>query len=138
MNPRLPLRSLAPLVLSAALLFPVNAPALHGGFHTGPVDLAHAVDADEHNWQTSEASWYGPGLYGNRTACGQVLTSDTQGVAHRTLGCGTLVRFEWHGTEVVAPVIDRGPYSGGREWDLTRATCAELGRCFTAAVAWTL
>lgn len=138
MNPRLSLRAFAPLALCAALLSPLNPLALQDSFHTGPVDLAHAVDADQHNWQVSEASWYGPGLYGNRTACGQVLTPDTQGVAHRTLPCGTLVRFEWHGTQVVAPVIDRGPYAAGREWDLTRATCAELGRCFTAAVAWTL
>jgi hypothetical protein len=32
------------------------------------------------------------------------------GVAHRTLPCGTMVQFRWHGRLAVAPVIDRGPY----------------------------
>ena len=42
-------------------------------------------------------SWYGPGLYGNGTACGQKLTKDLVGVAHRTLPCGTLVTFRYKG-----------------------------------------
>ena len=33
-------------------------------------------------YRTSYASWYGPGLYGNRTACGQTLGYGTLGVAH--------------------------------------------------------
>ena len=33
----------------------------------------------------SNISWYGPGLYGNGTACGQTLTKTLVGVAHRTL-----------------------------------------------------
>lgn len=104
---------------------------------TSRVVLAHAPDAPAHRWQVSEASFYGPGLYGNRTACGQTLTRSTQGVAHKSLPCGTLVRFEWHGRELVVPVIDRGPYTAGREWDLTAAACEYLGRCHTAPVAWT-
>ena len=35
------------------------------------------------------ASYYGPGFYGNRTACGQTMSTTLQGVAHRTLPCGT-------------------------------------------------
>jgi hypothetical protein len=56
-------------------------------------------------------TWYGPGFYGNRTACGVPYTRTIVGVAHRTLPCGTLVRFKWHGITAVAPVIDRGPYA---------------------------
>ena len=37
------------------------------------------------------ASWYGPGLYGNRTACGQTLGPGTLGVAHKSLPCGSKV-----------------------------------------------
>lgn len=99
---------------------------------------AHAVDASSHNWQVSEASWYGPGFYGRRTACGQTMSDDLVGVAHKSLPCGTLVRFEWHGTEVVAPVVDRGPYVRDREWDLTHGACQRLNRCHTSAIAWTL
>lgn len=65
------------------------------------------------------ATWYGPGLYGNQTACGQVLRPGTVGVAHRSLPCGTAVKFAYRGRQLVTTVIDRGPYSHGNAWDLT-------------------
>ena len=62
-------------------------------------------------WRVSPlVTWYGPGFYGRRTACGQRYSRYVVGVAHRTLPCGTLVQFQWHGRTAVAPVIDRGPY----------------------------
>lgn len=73
------------------------------------------------------ASWYGPGLYGRSTACGQTLRATTIGVAHRSLPCGTMVKFVYDGQAVVAPVIDRGPYVKGRAWDLTKAASEALG-----------
>lgn len=73
------------------------------------------------------ASWYGPGLWGRSTACGVVLRPTTIGVAHKSLPCGTLVRFVFEGHTVTAPVIDRGPYVKGRAWDLTAAASAALG-----------
>ncbi len=132
---RLALQALLSGLTAAAVLF---ASPFHTGFEQRlPMERAHAVDASSHNWAVSEASWYGPGFHGRGTACGQVMSPDLQGVAHKSLPCGTLVRFEWHGTEVVVPVVDRGPYVRDREWDLTQATCEQLGRCHTAAVAWT-
>jgi rare lipoprotein A len=68
------------------------------------------------------ASWYGPGFYGNRTACGQVYTPQIIGVAHRTLPCGTMVTIEFRGRTMTTPVIDRGPYIAGRTLDLSNAT----------------
>jgi hypothetical protein len=73
------------------------------------------------------ASWYGPGLWGRSTACGAVLRPTTIGVAHKTLPCGTMVRFSYEGRTVTAPVIDRGPYIKGRAWDLTAAASEALG-----------
>ena len=73
------------------------------------------------------ASWYGPGLYGNRTACGQTLGYSTLGVAHKSLPCGAKVTFKKGAREVTVRVIDRGPYVGGREYDLTAATARRLG-----------
>jgi rare lipoprotein A len=68
------------------------------------------------------ASSYGPGLIGNTTACGQTLTPRTIGVAHKTLKCGTLVRL-CHGRKCAdVKVIDRGPFSGDRTWDITEGT----------------
>ena len=73
------------------------------------------------------ASWYGPGLYGNRTGCGGTLYAGRLGVAHKSLPCGTMVTFKRGRREVRVPVIDRGPYVGGREYDLTAATAQRLG-----------
>lgn len=73
------------------------------------------------------ASWYGPGDYGKSTACGVVLDRTTLGVAHRTLPCGTPVALTYHGRMLIVPVIDRGPFTPGRTWDLTEATFQALG-----------
>jgi hypothetical protein len=73
----------------------------------------------------SEATWYGPGFYGNRTACGQRLTRYTLGVAHRKLPCGTKVNILYRGRTIAVPVIDRGPYSSAN-WDLTSRTARRL------------
>jgi rare lipoprotein A (peptidoglycan hydrolase) len=69
--------------------------------------------------RSAGATWYGPGLYGNQTACGQVLQPGTVGVAHRSLPCGTPVKFAYRGRQIVTRVIDRGPFSVGNAWDLT-------------------
>jgi rare lipoprotein A len=73
------------------------------------------------------ASVYGPGLYGSGLACGGRLSPSTLGVASKSLPCGARVTFR-HGTHTVTvPVVDRGPYVGGRDWDLTMATARKLG-----------
>ena len=73
------------------------------------------------------ASWYGPGFYGNRTACGQTYSPQIVGVAHRTLPCGTLLTLSYGGRSLTVPVIDRGPYIAGRTLDLSNATRLALG-----------
>ncbi len=70
------------------------------------------------------ASWYGPG---GETACGESLGAATLGVANKTLPCGTLVTLRYRGRTVRVPVIDRGPYVAGRDYDLTYATRIALG-----------
>ena len=82
----------------------------------------------------SNISWYGPGFYGNKGACGLVpggIQKDTVGVAHRTLPCGTKVTFRYNGRTVTTMVIDRGPYVAGRIWDMTHGLCVLLDHCFT-------
>ena len=73
------------------------------------------------------ASWYGPGFYGQLTGCGGRLGYSQLGVAHKTLPCGTKVTLRHNGRRVRVPVIDRGPYVGAREYDLTGATARRLG-----------
>jgi peptidoglycan lytic transglycosylase len=77
-------------------------------------------------YRSAVASWYGPGFLGGRTACGGTLSAGTMGVANRTLPCGTRVTFHYRGHTVRARVVDRGPYVGGREWDLAPAVKARL------------
>jgi rare lipoprotein A (peptidoglycan hydrolase) len=84
----------------------------------------------------AHVSWYGPGFYGNRTACGQRYTETIMGVAHKTLPCGTRVSFKYGGRVITVPVIDRGPYIAGRNWDLSAAACRALRHCFTGPLYW--
>jgi len=72
------------------------------------------------------ATWYGPGLYGNRMACGGKLTENTFGVAHKTLPCGTKVAIAHGGRIVIARVVDRGPFVKGIEYDLTAKTARSV------------
>ncbi len=77
--------------------------------------------------ERGRATWYGPGFYGKKTACGVTLGPDTVGVAHRTLPCGTQVEIQMGGKTVVAPVIDRGPFANGAVLDLTKPAAEALG-----------
>src|SRR6202035_2139127 len=72
------------------------------------------------------ATWFGPGFYGQQTACGQTMTPVIVGVASRTLPCGTLVLVNYKGHRLTVPVIDRGPYGNGATWDLTWGAASAL------------
>ncbi len=76
--------------------------------------------------RTAGASWYGPGFWGNKTACGNTLRPTTMGVAHKKLPCGSKVLIGYKGRYVFAKVIDRGPFIKGRAWDLTLAVSDAL------------
>lgn len=112
-----------PVVLAACCaalaLAPASASAMTGGASPvvtpDPIEGGIAFGA----MRSAGATWYGPGLYGNNTACGQVLMPGTIGVAHRNLPCGTAVKFVHKGRQLVTHVIDRGPYTVGNAWDLT-------------------
>jgi hypothetical protein len=88
-------------------------------------------------WRTDpEISWYGPGFYGRRTACGHAYTQTIMGVAHRSLPCGTRVTFKNGSRVVTVPVIDRGPYVAGRIFDLSAAACRALNHCYTGPIQY--
>ena len=78
-------------------------------------------------YRPAPATWYGPGFFGKQTACGQTLREDLVGVANRTLPCGTQVALFYAGRTLVVPVVDRGPFGGDADWDLTQATAQALG-----------
>jgi peptidoglycan lytic transglycosylase len=97
----------------------------------------HSHPARVNVYRPAAASYYGPGLYGGGLACGGTLTPGKMGVANRTLPCGTKVTLRYRGHTVTVPVVDRGPFSGNREFDLTAATKAKLGFPSTGTVLTT-
>ena len=78
-------------------------------------------------WKTARVSWYGPGFYGNTMAGGGTLQPDSMVVAHRSLAFGTRIEFSYNGHTCIAVVRDRGPYVGGRTFDLGPGTARALG-----------
>jgi rare lipoprotein A len=78
---------------------------------------------------SGQASWYGPGFYGNRTASGEVFRPGTLTAAHRSLPFGTRVRVTnlYNGRSAVVRINDRGPFHGGRIIDLAHGAATELG-----------
>lgn len=107
-----------------------------------PISEPTPKPTPEPDWKLDpEISFYGPGFYGNRTACGETLTTLLKGVASKTLPCGTLVTFNWEGITRTFPVVDRGPYVNGRIFDLTGGACMAFktpehpkGHCFTGPI----
>lgn len=85
-------------------------------------------------WRTSVASVYFD--YGGGLACGGTLQVEQLGVAHKSAPCGTMVTFRYGRRAIRVPVIDRGPYIAGREWDFTGATAAALGFPGLGPVQW--
>ena len=56
-----------------------------------------------------------------------MLAPTVIGAAHKKLPCGTQVTFTYNGRSVAATVIDRGPFSKGYAWDLTKKTAKRIG-----------
>jgi rare lipoprotein A len=79
--------------------------------------------------ETGEASWYGPGFNGKRTASGEVYDMEAMTAAHRQLPFGTRVRVYNldNGREAVVRINDRGPFAHGRIIDLSKAGAREIG-----------
>ena len=92
----------------------------------GSVAPASSTPAKSTIHSTGITTWFGPGFYGKQTACGQTLTPGVVGVANRTLPCGTLVKVTYKGHSLTVPVLDRGPYAHGADWDLTSGAAEAL------------
>jgi rare lipoprotein A len=130
--------ALTAAVLTVAVALPAAASTgtgSGGASATPPADDSAQTKASAADYRPAKATWYGPGLYGNKMACGKTLTHRTLGVAHKSLPCGTKVALRYRGQTVVVPVIDRGPYARGVSYDLTQATARKLGMTQTARLA---
>jgi rare lipoprotein A len=77
--------------------------------------------------ETVNASWYGPGFHGRKTASGERFNQWAMTAAHRTLPFGTLVRVTYKGRSVMVRINDRGPFIRGRKLDLSKAAARRIG-----------
>jgi rare lipoprotein A (peptidoglycan hydrolase) len=85
---------------------------------------------------TALAGSSGPAAFGRRTACGGVLHADTEGVSHPTLPCGARIFLTYKGIRVLTQVVDRGPYTPGRQFDLTDALARRVGLSGVQPIRW--
>jgi rare lipoprotein A (peptidoglycan hydrolase) len=78
---------------------------------------------------TGEASWYGPGFNGKKTASGEIFDDSKLTAAHKTLPLGTKARVTRlsTGDSVDVEINDRGPFIAGRIIDLSKAAARALG-----------
>lgn len=86
----------------------------------------------------AETSWYGPGFHGRATASGIVFSrNDPTMAAHKTLPLGTVLRLTNESTKssLEVTIVDRGPFVGKRELDISEAAAERLG-IKDAGTAW--
>lgn len=79
--------------------------------------------------EAGRASYYADKFNGRRTANGEIFDQTALTAAHRSLPMGSLVKVtcEESGKSVTVRVNDRGPFSGTRVIDLSKAAARELG-----------
>ena len=107
----------------AALAVGALAAVLLASFH-----LADRADKELKYVEQGEASWYGPGFHGKKTASGEKYDSNDLTAAHRKLPLGseaTITNLE-NGKQVEVEINDRGPYAAGRKIDLSKAAAEKL------------
>ena len=78
---------------------------------------------------SGDASYYGKGFDGKKTASGEIFDRDDFTCAHRSLPFGTKLKVTRikTGVSVVVRVNDRGPYAKKRVLDLSEAAGKVLG-----------
>jgi peptidoglycan lytic transglycosylase len=99
------------------------------------VGVIVAFDNGKAEADTGLTSWYGPGFEGALTASGEVFDPYGYTAAHKTLPLGSQLSVSYAGRTVQVTVNDRGPYSGGRDLDLSQGAAEYLG-LKSAGVDW--
>tara|TARA_B100000678_G_scaffold52548_1_gene41962 strand:- start:136 stop:720 length:585 start_codon:yes stop_codon:yes gene_type:complete len=87
------------------------------------------VEAEPEMWRSGVASYYAARFHGRRTASGERFDMNAMTAAHKTLPFGTKVRVTnpSTGKSVVVRINDRGPFTRGREIDLSHRAASEIG-----------
>lgn len=86
--------------------------------------------------EIGEASWYGPGFQGRKTANGERFDTYEFTAAHKTLPFGTLLKVTnlENNLYTVVRINDRGPFIRGRIIDLSKASKEAIGMGGTTQV----
>ncbi|MDB5491199.1 MAG: hypothetical protein JWO78_1048 [Micavibrio sp.] len=115
------------IFMAAALSLGVLASPVQAGTHNLSRQALSCDSTTE--VKAGEASWYGPGFHGRKTANGEKFNMYAMTAAHKTLKLGTRIKVtnEDNGEELIVRVNDRGPYVKGRILDLSRGAAAKLG-----------
>lgn len=79
--------------------------------------------------QVGEASFYGKGFHGKKTASGERFDQQDLTAAHPALPLGSEAKVTnlENGKSVEVEINDRGPYVKGRDLDVSKAAAQELG-----------
>ncbi len=79
-------------------------------------------------YQKGEASWYGPGFNGKKTANGETFNMNKLTAAHKKLPFGTKVKVTnlQNGKSVIVRINDRGPFVKGRIIDLSKKAAQQI------------
>ncbi len=87
-------------------------------------------------YQKGEASWYGPGFNGKKTANGEIFNMNKLTAAHKKLAFGTKVRVTnlKNNKTVVVKINDRGPFVKGRVIDLSKKAAQQIDMIKTGHV----
>ena len=92
--------------------------------------VAHLTKAEKpiKVW-VGNASWYGPGFQGRKTANGERYDTEALTAAHPSLPFGAIVRLvnRRTGAFEVVRINDRGPYQEGREIDVSYRVARKIG-----------
>jgi len=80
------------------------------------------------NKKNAHASYYADKLNGRRTASGRKFDNAKYTAAHRKFPFGTKLKItnEANGKSVIVEVTDRGPFTKGRDIDLTKRAFMEI------------
>ena len=94
-----------------------------------PPSQAGAVTTPGTPAHIGEASWYGPGFQGKKTASGEIFDDSKLTAAHKTIPLGSKAKVTnlTNGKTVEVKINDRGPFIDGRVVDLSQAAAEALG-----------
>jgi rare lipoprotein A len=123
------LMGVKPQSAEAATLEDAAVPAKNKRAQGKAVRQANSRETSKKKVIRGQASWYGPGFHGKKTASGEIFDQSRLTAAHKTLPLGTKAKVTnlENGNSVEVEINDRGPYVGDRVIDLSRAAANALG-----------